>query len=148
MKPTCVGISTARTVLLRNTSRIPLVFSTAVPAELSGVFSVVPTAGTLQGNDSIVLKVAFAPRQSTAYTLKLPMEVRAVTGEAPKLRDARQIGIVAPADILSIVTLKVQAQGTTCAIQLEPAALDYGTCMVNVAKTQLLALITMYSTRQ
>jgi hypothetical protein len=75
MKPTCVGISTARTVVLRNTSRIPLVFSTAVPAELSGVFSVVPTAGTLQGNDSIKLKVAFAPRQSTAYTLKLPIEV-------------------------------------------------------------------------
>jgi hypothetical protein len=65
------------------------------------------------------------------------LQVRAVTGEAPKLRDARQIGIAAPADILSIVTLKVQAQGTTGAIQFEPAVLDYGICMVNVAKTQV-----------
>ena len=75
MQPTCIGISSTRSVTLRNTARIPVMFSCAVPARYAGIFSIAPTAGVLLGNDTAELTVAFAPRQQSLHKFDLPFKV-------------------------------------------------------------------------
>ena len=60
---------------VKNTSRIPVVFTIEPPKGSSGVIRVSPVAGLLLGNQTKTLEVVFAPRETKEYRFKLPVKV-------------------------------------------------------------------------
>lgn len=61
---------------VKNSSRIPVIFTVEPPKASSGVLRVSPLAGFLLGNQTAKLEVVFAPRETKRYRFKLPIKVR------------------------------------------------------------------------
>ena len=141
LKPTCVGLSSTRELVVHNPTRVPLIFRVSLPASLDGtVVSATPRSCRLQGNESTKIIVTFAPRASSTYRCKLHIKVRAVGGEAPDLRDARQIGQAENSPILQSIGVTLVCPGAAGAVNFDPPNLDFGVKLVNYNETRVLRL--------
>ncbi|KAG5175992.1 hypothetical protein JKP88DRAFT_259052 [Tribonema minus] len=137
LKPTCVGLMSQRAVVLRNSSRVPVVYSAQLPGESAGVFSLVPACGSILGNDCAELTLGFAPRAVRDYRLRLPIEVRAIGGQPPDLTDARQLGATPPAPVVETLHVTVHATAGGAAIAFDPAELDFGVSLVKTPQEKV-----------
>lgn len=75
---TVLSALTFLTVLVRqvkNSSRIPAIFTIDPPKASSGVLKITPLAGLLLGNQATSVELAFAPRGTKEYRFKLPVKV-------------------------------------------------------------------------
>lgn len=60
---------------VKNSSRIPVIFTIEPPKASSGVLRVFPLAGFLLGNQTATLQMLFAPRETKCYRFNLPVKV-------------------------------------------------------------------------
>ena len=142
LKPTCVGLASTRTLVVHNPTRIPLIFRASLPHKLDGtILDVSPRSARLLGNERATVTVTFAPRTKKTYRCKLHLKVRPLAGEAPDLRDARQIGQAEPAKIIQSLGVTLVCPGGAGAVSFDPPMLDFGVKLVNYSETRELRLI-------
>ena len=135
LKPTHIGLSTSRQLVLKNGSRLPLRFRLSLRAEASGIVSVTPTRGILRGNETVVLTVAFAPKQASKYVFKLKAKVYPVGGRAQRVIDARQAMGVTQPECVQILSIYLVAPGEIGAILFSPSAVELPVRLVNTSES-------------
>ena len=135
LKPTHIGLSTSRQLVLKNGSRLPLRFRLALPAEASGIISVSPAKGLLRGNETMALTVAFAPKQASKYVFKLRCKVYPVGGRAQRVIDARQAMGVMPPECVQSLSIYLVAPGEIGAILFSPSLLELPVRLVNTTES-------------
>lgn len=137
-EPTCVGLSTRRTLRVRNASRIPLLFNVKVDTP----FQVRPNSGLLRGKESKEVFVTFAPRGELALTTgNCVVSIRAIGGDPPSIVDARQIGKTSMAGVVQTLEARLTARSECGVISFEPTLLDFATLLVKSADTRDLVLV-------
>jgi hypothetical protein len=80
IKPTCLGVTSSRLCTLRNVSRLPLRFEWRVPKRYLGEVHVSPLFGDIEGNNSLDVRITFAPKATGKVKVHLPIDVFFVTG--------------------------------------------------------------------
>jgi hypothetical protein len=137
-----VGLSSTRELIVHNPTRVPLIFRVSLPAALDGtVVSATPRSCRLLGNESTKIVVSFAPRDEKCYRCKMHIKVRALGGDTPDMRDARQIGQAETAQILQSIGVTLVCPGAVGAVAFDPPQLDFGVKLVNYNETRTLKLI-------
>eukprot|EP01033_Poteriospumella_lacustris_P005515 gene5515-3931_t len=124
MRPTSVGLTSQRTITLKNASRLPLRYRIALPSSAQNVLTITPMSGTLKGNDDIALKVVFSPKNAQIYNFAMNVSVFPLGGRAKRVLDSNQPGPVDRPEMLQHFTVNVQAQGEVGAITFDPPHTD------------------------
>ncbi|MEW5306910.1 MAG: hypothetical protein WDW36_009343 [Sanguina aurantia] len=149
-RPTCVGASSSRALVVHNRSRVPVSFEWQVPKRLHGIVSVVPAKGTLRGNESMPVLWSFVPTSKKLYDCKATCKLHNppgpntprgdLTGVAPfpshgalpAATGSSSSSMAAPGGFSSSegVELTLVGEGTTGAVALDPPTLGFGTLQV------------------
>jgi hypothetical protein len=80
VKPTCLGLASARTFVLRNAARVPARFEFRVPPHLTAQLSAQPVYGDIPAGGAVDVTVRFAPTASGAFRGAVPLHVYSPTG--------------------------------------------------------------------
>jgi hypothetical protein len=131
MTPTCVGLSTTKTFIIKNSSRLPVRFVITLPPEAAGVLDIVPLKAILKGNEDLKLTVIFAPQVAIRYEFKIKIKTYPVGGVAPRILDARQIGIPDAPECLQSLRVLVIAPSSVGAVLFDPPRLTAEVRLVN-----------------
>ena len=142
LKPTCVGLSSTRKMVIYNPTRVPLVFRASLPHKLDGtVLDISPRSVRLLGNERCELTITFAPRTDKTYRCKAHIKVRPLAGAAPDMRDSRQIGQAENAPIIQSLGVTLVCPGGVGAVSFDPPTLDFGVKLVNYSESRELTLV-------
>ncbi|KAG1664126.1 hypothetical protein FOA52_011949 [Chlamydomonas sp. UWO 241] len=156
-RPTCLGASSARALVVTNPSRVPVAFAFVLPARLQGIVSVSPAAGRLRGNESTTVTWSFAPaRQRTleARIACLLYDPDAAPPSGVADREDGGAGSSGGADLggggngpdaalppgVDRVYLRLVGEGTKGALAIEPTTLQLGSLRVGHAVTRTVTL--------
>jgi hypothetical protein len=131
LTPTCVGLSSTKTFVVKNSSRLPVRFVITLPPEAAGVLDIVPQRGILKGNEDIQLTIIFAPQVANRYEFKIKIKTFPVGGVAPRILDARQIGAPEAPELLQSLRVLVVAPSSVGAILFDPPRLTADVRLVN-----------------
>ena len=142
LKPTSVGLSTSRSLVIKNGSRVPLRYTVSLSGddEALDVLSLSVCRGVLKGNEMEEIPIAFAPRRAQEYMLKLKVCVYALGGASDRVVDARQPGGVRPPQLLQTVSVQIVAPGEVGALIFDPPRIDTGVQLVNTQERRELFL--------
>ncbi|KAK9812626.1 hypothetical protein WJX72_000839 [[Myrmecia] bisecta] len=133
-KPTCIGATSVRSLMLRNTSRIPVAFQWAVPQRWQRCFLVSPISGILRGNERTEVRWRFAPDVQK----EVECRVACLVAGALPTPSGLQPGSFAEEDRLG---LRLVGEGTMGALTLEPSSLDMGTVAVGFPVHHTITMI-------
>jgi hypothetical protein len=147
IKPTQVGMVTHRPLILRSSSRIPLVYEIELPSDTSGKgpHTITPRTGTLLGNAAAELDFAFRPPGAGPYNSQIKIKARALAGPPPRLRDGRQVGRAALADVIQTLPVVIHAEGVKGAVRFEPEVLSLKDALVNTDTERRIRLLNTAS---
>jgi hypothetical protein len=120
MKPTCIGLSSHRTITIKNATRLPCKYRLVLPKNAENILEITPTAGILKGNDDVKLHVTFSPKKLKLYQFKVNIQVYPIGGKPKRVLDANQPGPVEPPEILQDCSILLQAQGEMGALTFDP----------------------------
>jgi hypothetical protein len=134
LKPTCIGLSSSRTIRLSNGSRIPIRFRITLPSESVGIMSISQSKGLLKGNEDISIIISFAPQNAMKYDFKMKIRTYPIGGKANRVIDARQAGNVQAPEVLQNLIINVIAPGEVGAIIFDPPRLAAGVRLVNTSE--------------
>ena len=141
LKPTCVGLSSTRSFVLKNASRLPLRFKVGFTGPSSkNAVSVYPKTGLLKGNASFDLSISFAPRNAELYVFMLSIQVYPVGGKTQAVKDSNQPGPEDSPELLQSMTVKVMAQGETSAMIFDPPRTHAEVRLVNTTEQMSIHL--------
>ena len=141
LKPTCVGLSSTRSFVLKNASRLPLRFKVGFTGPSSkNAVSVYPKTGLLKGNASFDLSISFAPRNAELYEFMLSIQVYPVGGKTQAVKDSNQPGPEDSPELLQSMTVKVMAQGETSAMIFDPPRTHAEVRLVNTTEQMSIHL--------
>lgn len=123
MKPTCLGLSSTRTVTLKNATRLPLKYRVLLPAQAAkeDLLAVTPMVGVLKGNDEVQLSLTFRPHRIKSYNFKLTVQVFPIGGRPKRVLDANQPGPVEPPEVVQECSFILNAAGEMGALLFDPA---------------------------
>lgn len=135
LKPTCVGLSNSRILLLKNGSRLPLKYKVNLNNSNNDVISISPKSGILMGNEIAELTVYFVPHSPEQYESLLNIYVYPIGGKTQPVKDANQPGPEASPELLQSMSLRLSAQGETTALIFDPARITAEVRLVNTNET-------------
>jgi hypothetical protein len=140
MRPTSVGLTSQRTITLKNASRLPLRYRISLPSLANGVLTITPMSGTLKGNDDIALKVVFSPKHAETYNFAINVTVFPLGGRPKRVLDSNQPGPVDRPEMLQNFSLNIQAQGEIGAITFDPPHTDIAVRLVHTQEEKAIWL--------
>lgn len=144
MRPTSLGLTTQRTITLKNASRLPLRYRISYSCPevdlVDEVLTITPMAGTLKGNDDVALQVTFAPRQAILYNFTLQVQVFPLGGKPKRVLDSNQPGPVDRPELLQSFSVRLQCQGEVGAVLFDPARTEVSVRLVHTSEERIVYL--------
>lgn len=136
LSPTCVGLSSSRTLTFLNVSRIPLRYRITLPPESNGILSISQSVGLVRGNEDLVITVYFAPQKAIKYNFRIKLKTYPIGGPCGRIIDARQIGMVDQPEVLQAVSIDVIAPGEIGALVFNPSRLSIPVRLVDTTESR------------
>lgn len=131
LRPTSIGLSSAKTFKIKNASRIPLIFRWDVPLQVAEVINIFPKVGRMNGNEEVKITCNFHPKSQKQYDLRSTVDIKSIaacSGEAKSEVALQRV-------------LKVTAKATTGAITFVPNVLNFDTILVNSSTQRKLCIV-------
>lgn len=151
-RPTSVGGSTQRTYVLRNPSRIPVVYDIQVQQPLltlgasksslggtksaSPLFEIEPKSGIIDGFGSVSVRCTFAPPAAKRFEAKVMITAEAINSPTGSL-SADSTTTEPPK---SQLLCQAVGEGMIGVVSVEPSSLSFGHILVGESKSQQMAI--------
>ncbi|DAZ93440.1 TPA: hypothetical protein N0F65_003137 [Lagenidium giganteum] len=136
VKPTAIGLQSTRPVVIRNASRVPLVFRWEVPRKYDHVFHVTPQVGRLNGRESVQIDCSFTPTDVREYLTRFVMLSKPISVAWNEFGTSQ-----ARIPVLQEAAVRVQTKGTTGAILFDPEHLTFETILVNTSSKKRFFIV-------
>eukprot|EP01116_Phalansterium_solitarium_P004697 TRINITY_DN1576_c0_g1_i1.p1 TRINITY_DN1576_c0_g1~~TRINITY_DN1576_c0_g1_i1.p1 ORF type:complete len:1421 (-),score=622.22 TRINITY_DN1576_c0_g1_i1:141-4403(-) len=127
-KPTCVGASSVRTLMIKNPSPIPVTFKWEIPERHRPYLRIEQPSGMLKGHHKHPLQVQFTPGKAKEYEMRIECTV-ASTGLPMTVEPVRRK-----------VPLLIRGEGTEGEIFLTPESLSFDNVLVGSEQVKQLVL--------
>lgn len=140
-KPTCVGATSVRPLVVRNPSSIPVLFYWTIPRALKDVVGLSPMAGKIPGKGALEIQASFRPQKIKTYTSQAVCRIRgardresdailanALAGielEASSFDHALPLTIVGEGSngAVTVSQMPARARSPACLLKLSPSCL-------------------------
>ncbi len=142
MKPTCVGLSSSRTITLKNATRLPLKYRVILPASAAdNLLTISPMFGVLKGNDDTRLTLVFSPKKMKEYYFKVTVQVFPIGGKVKRrVIDANQAGPVDAPELLQEFHVAINAKGEMGALIFDPPKTEADVRLVHTSEEKSIWL--------
>lgn len=120
---TCIGTATRRACVIRNPSRIPIVFQLSIPDKHKDVLFIEPQAGEILGNENTMVMCSFTPTKAKKYVIRVSFSVYVKSAYSKS-------GCTGEARTLQLV---VVGEGILGKLELNSKQIDFGNVLIGAA---------------
>lgn len=120
---TCIGTVTRRECVIKNPSRIPIIFKLGIPDKFKDVLQIEPQEGEILGNEATTVVCSFAPTKAKKYAIRVSFHVNAKSTYSKS-------GVSGEARTLQLLAV---GEGILGKLELDSKQIDFGNVLIGAA---------------